>query len=121
YDRYANLLSVSVTKCSAPGLSVGVDSGNHITNTGFTYDAAGNMTRDGSLAYTFDAENRLTNANGVTYTHDGDGWRVKKSSGDLEWHDVSDGNLLDEFDLTGNTVTAEYYYIGSMLFASRSF
>ena len=48
YDRYANLLSASVTKCSAPALSLSVDtSTNQITNTGFAYDAAGNLTAGG--------------------------------------------------------------------------
>ena len=85
------------------------------------YDTSGNMTNDGSHSYTFDAENRLATGAGVTYTYDGDDWRTKKSSGQLEWHDTTDdGNLLDEFDSSGN-LQAEFYYIGSMLFASRSF
>jgi hypothetical protein len=33
---------------------------NHITNSGFQYDAAGNMTHDASHSYTYDAENRIT-------------------------------------------------------------
>src|SRR5689334_23796264 len=79
------------------------------------------MTHDGSLAYVFDAENHLTHSNGVDYTHDGDDWRVKKSNGDLEWHSTAcGGDLLDEFDLSGN-LKSEYYYIAGMLFATRSF
>jgi RHS repeat-associated protein len=121
YDRFANLLNVSVTKCSAPSLSVTVDNGNHVTGSPYNYDAAGNMMHDNNNAYTFDAENRLTTGNGTTFTHDGDDWRVKKSSGELEWHDTScGGDLVDVFDLSGN-LKAEYYYVGHMLFASRSF
>lgn len=121
YDRYSNLLTVGVTKCSAPSLNLTVDGGNHITNTGFTYDAAGNMTGDASKTYAYDAENRVKSSSGVTYTRDGDGWRVKKSNGDLEWYDSTGGNeLLGVFDLSG-VLKSEYYYIGELLFASRSF
>lgn len=37
YDIWANLLSASVTRCSAPMLSLGVNANNRITNTGFSY------------------------------------------------------------------------------------
>ena len=47
YDRYANLLSATVSKCTAPMLSISVNGANQITNPGFTYDAAGNLTGDG--------------------------------------------------------------------------
>jgi hypothetical protein len=50
--------------------------------TGYTYDAAGNMSLTG---YSYDAENRLATAGGVTYTYDGDGNRVMKSGGTLYW------------------------------------
>jgi hypothetical protein len=36
------------TQGSAPMLSVGVNTKNRINNTGFVYDAAGNLTADGS-------------------------------------------------------------------------
>ena len=64
--RSRNLLQKSVTQGSAPALSVAVNSSNRITNAGFTYDAAGNMTADGSGTYAYDAENRLTSTAGVT-------------------------------------------------------
>lgn len=121
YDRYGNLLTVGVTKCSAPSLSLTVNGNNQVTNSGFTYDAAGNMTGDASESYAYDAENQVKSSSGVTYNYDGEGWRVKKSNGDLEWHDSNNGSgLLSVFDLSG-VLKAEYYYIGSMLFASRSF
>jgi YD repeat-containing protein len=55
--------------------------------TGYTYDAAGNMTSDptDSVISTYDPENRIATAtkSGVTtaYTYDDDGNRVEKSSG----------------------------------------
>src|SRR6266404_1883926 len=48
---------------------------NRITDTGYAYDLAGNMTNDGSNTLTYDAENRVTNsANGGSagaYVFDG--------------------------------------------------
>jgi len=38
--------------------SVGITTQNKINNTGFSYDAAGNLTGDGSFSYTWDAESR---------------------------------------------------------------
>jgi hypothetical protein len=65
-------------------LNVTVNTNNQITNPGFAYDAAGNLTNDGSLAYSWDAEGRPKSAGSTTYTYDGDGQRVEKSTGKLE-------------------------------------
>ncbi len=111
YDRYANLLTATVTKCSAPSLNLTVNTQNRITNTGFTYDASGDMTADGTLTYTWDAEFRLKTAAGVTYTYDGDGKRVKKSSGPLYWFDVQ-GNLIEETNSTGGAPVQYIYFNG---------
>ncbi len=111
YDRYGNLLSATVTKCSVPALSLSVNANNRITNTGFSYDVAGNMTNDGSFTYSFDAENRQTFAAGVTYTYDGDGWRVKKSSGTLYWYGLQ-GEVLLETDLSGVQLNEYVFFVG---------
>src|SRR5579875_1318298 len=37
---------------------------NQITNTGYTYDAAGDLTSDGTYSYQWDAEGRLVSLNG---------------------------------------------------------
>jgi hypothetical protein len=130
YDRYANLLSESLTKCSGPTLSLSVDNTtNKITNTGFTYDAAGNLTSDGSATYTWNAEGLMAATAGVSYTYDGDGKRVKKSNGPLPrfhrggeapklyWYGIN-GEVLAESDASG-TVTSEYIFFGSMRIARR--
>ncbi len=114
YDRYANLLSATVTKCSAPSPQLSVDSNNHITNTGFSYDAAGNLTSDGSLTYSYDAENRIKANNGVNYVYDGLRNRVKNAR--LYW--FSGGQVLAETDLTG-TLLREFVYFGSTRIARR--
>lgn len=36
-----------------------IDNNNHLANTGFSYDAAGNVLTDGSFSYTWDAESEL--------------------------------------------------------------
>ncbi len=117
-DALANLNSISVAQCSAWTLSVTVDGNNHITSPGFGYDAAGNMTADGSgLTYTFDAENRITTAAGVTYTYDGNGLRVKKSNGTLYWRSIT-GEAIAESDLSGN-ITSEYVFFAGRRIARR--
>jgi RHS repeat-associated protein len=114
YDRYANLTTISVTKCSAPMLSLSVNTQNRITNSGFSYDAAGDMTADGTYNYTWNGENRLSTVAGVTYTYDGLGQRVKKSNGKLYWFGV-DGNVLAESDLSGNTTAELIYFAGQRI------
>lgn len=123
-DSLANLNTVSVTQCSAGQLSVTVDGNNHINSSGaYAYDAAGNMTQDGSgLTYTFDAENRLTLASGMSggpycYVYDGNGLRVaKKSSASscssgtvtkIYWRSLS-GDALAETDGSGSTTNSAY-------------
>jgi len=53
--------------------------------SGFGYDAAGNMTSNGSASYVHDAENRLIATAGYSYLYDGDGQRVEKCT---ERHDA---------------------------------
>jgi hypothetical protein len=71
YDRYANLTTISLTQCSAPTLGLSVNTNNRITNSGFTYDAAGDLTADGVYTYSWNAEAHLTSGNGVTYNRAG--------------------------------------------------
>jgi RHS repeat-associated protein len=119
YDIWANLLSASVTQGSAPMLSVGVNTKNQINNSGFVYDAAGNLTADGSLTMTYDAENRMTSANaGISYTYDGDGRRVKKGTSKLYWYGAGADTLL-ETDASGNNPT-EYVFFNGRRVARRS-
>jgi RHS repeat-associated protein len=117
YDRYANLTTINVTQCTAPMLSLSVNTNNQITNTGFTYDADGDLTGDGTYAYSWNAEQHLTSAANVTYTYDGNLNRVKKSSGTLYWYSPA-GVPLAETDTSGNTLN-EYVFFGSGRVARR--
>ena len=50
--------------------------------TGYTYDAAGNLTKDGLMnTYTYDAESKMTGSNGAVYTFDPLNSRVRKDNG----------------------------------------
>jgi RHS repeat-associated protein len=84
---------------------------------GYGYDAAGNLTSNGSAAYTYDAENRLLTTAGVTYTYDGDGKRVKKSNGTLYWTGTG-SDPLTESDLSG-TIQKEYIFFAGKRVARR--
>ncbi len=122
YDIWGNLLSIGAvtgyTGCTQENLSVSVTAQNQIS--GFTYDAAGNLTTvppPGGASYTYDAENRMTSAAGVTYTYDGDGKRVQKSTGRLYWYGMG-GDPLAESDAAG-TITDEYIFFGGKRIARR--
>lgn len=142
-DAVANLTKVNSGTQSPPPCTVGylsatVDANNHInTDSTYAYDAAGNMTKDGtgaSYSYAFDAENRLVQANGFTgspwcYVYDGKGLRVAKKSGaasdctggsivQLYWRSLS-GNALAETDGSGNTLN-EYVFFAGRRVASRN-
>ncbi len=117
YDIWANLLSATVTQGSAPMLSATVGTNNRLTNTGFSYDADGNVLGDGINSYSFDAASQLKTAAGVTYTYDGDGKRVQKSNGKLYWYGTG-SEPLAESDASGN-ITDEYIFFGGRRIAHR--
>jgi YD repeat-containing protein len=114
YDRYANLDSVTATACTPPTLSLSINSNNQITNTGYTYDASGDLTADGTYSYTWNARHLLQSAAGVTYTYDGDGKRVEKSNGVLYWN-MPDGTPLAETNSSGTTMNEYIFFNGARI------
>ena len=115
YDIWANLKTItpdpSRPGCGVNTLGLTIGNFNKIVDSGFSYDAAGNLTatpNPGGLAMQYDAENHMTTVAGVTYTYDGDGKRMKKSSGKLYWYGMG-SDPLTETDLSG-TPTAEYIF-----------
>jgi RHS repeat-associated protein len=78
--------------------------------TGFGYDAAGNLTSNGTTIR-YDAENRIFPASGTTYSYDGSGHRVQKSSGKLYWYGDGD-DVLSETSLTGTPVADYIFFNG---------
>ena len=114
YDRFSNLLTINVSKCSAPSLSLGVNAKNEVTNSGFGYDASGDETGDGSSTFAWDAEGRMKSGAGVNYTFDASGERVQDSSPKLYWYGQN-GNVLAETDTSGNAVNEYIFFDGTRI------
>ena len=79
-DAWGNLTNRSgVTgKTFSESLSCPANTNNQLTTCSMSYDAAGNMTSNGSTSYVYDAENRLVWTNGTPasrYIYDGKGER----------------------------------------------
>jgi RHS repeat-associated protein len=102
--------------------------------SGFGYDAAGNMTSNGSTSYIYDAENRLIAdpSAGYSYIYDGDGQRVEKctevntpgacasnATGTLYWRGL-DSETLRETDLAGNLLNNYIFFNGQRVARSDS-
>ena len=120
YDPWGNLLAIGgaagYTGCTQENLSVAATTKNQVS--GYTYDAAGNMTSVPSIAsYTYNAENQLTQTAGMTYTYDGDGRRAQKSNGKLYWYGVG-SDPLTETDAAGNNPD-EFIFFGEKRIARR--
>ncbi|MBI3896342.1 MAG: hypothetical protein HY313_10485, partial [Acidobacteria bacterium] len=124
---------------SAPTLSLSISTTtNRITNTGFSYDAAGNVLTDGFSSYIWNAEGRMDSTAGYRYVYDGDGRRVAKVTGGhgrgstgrnpsqqthnsnekLYWYGLG-GQVLAESDLSG-TIISEYIYFSGQRIARRT-
>jgi RHS repeat-associated protein len=126
YDRYGNRTAQTVTSGTGPSNSVTVSATtNRITTSGYSYDASGNMTNDGSNTLTYDGENRTITSSGSlgsgTYTYDGNGLRVKKVSGSTTTVSIySSGKIIAEY-LNGaapSSPTNEYIYGAGQLIAA---
>jgi RHS repeat-associated protein len=122
-DAWANLTNRSgVTgKTYYEGLNCPANINNQLTTCSLSYDAAGNVTSDGSLGYTYDSENRMTkfvtSINDI-YTYDGDGQRVKKTTSSVTLYWYAAANVLDETSGTG-TLFSEYIYFDGKRIARR--
>ena len=107
YDRYGNR--------SIVGGSLSFNTANNrITNAGYVYDSAGNLTNDGLHSYGFDGDNKIKSVDGVSdvYRYDGDGNRVRKNlaSGEKVRMVYSGDKLIAEYDLSSGGLLKEYVY-----------
>jgi hypothetical protein len=131
YDRYGNrkqesIFSGCVSPMTCPTNSVTPSpTTNRLTDTGYGYDLAGNMTSDGSNTLTYDAENRVTNsANGGSagaYAFDGNSLRVQKTvSGVTTLYIFSGTKVIAEYasGAAPSSPSKEYIYAGSQLLAT---
>ncbi len=86
----------------------------------FVYDAAGNLTSNGSVTFTYDGRGRLAQAsNGYRYAFNGLGQRVSKSGPGGTTYFVYDeqGRLIGEYDASGAT-RQELVYLADIPVAS---
>ena len=122
-DPWGNLTNVDgVAGKTNPGALAAAPATTKNQLTGYTYDAAGNLSNDNlGHAFTYDAENRIVSTAGATtYVYDGDGQRVIKcagtypscSSGTLYWTGVG-SDTLSETALDG-TSTEDYFYFNGL-------
>lgn len=125
YDRFGNRLTQHMASgdpalpVSQPTLSIDPAT-NRITNTGYTYDNAGNMTHDAAVAYTFDGANRLTkiNTTAAVYAYFGS-QRIKKVLGSSTTRYIYSGSkVIAEYIGSTPSLSTEYIYGGSQLLVS---
>lgn len=118
YDRYGN----RAIDLGGGNQSLYFNAANQITNSGYVYDAAGNLTNDGTQSFAYDAENKIKSVNGVSdvYRYDGDGNRIRKNfaSGEKVRMVYSGGQLIAEYDLTNGSLKKEYIYAAKGLLAT---
>ncbi|MHB8706381.1 MAG: RHS repeat-associated core domain-containing protein [Coriobacteriia bacterium] len=117
FDAASNLTGVSVA--GTPVATFTVDAADRITNAGFTYDAAGNLTSDGTRDFSHDAACRLTavkdastEATIATYTYDAMNRRVSatEASGTVFFHyDGASARVIAETDEAGETIVTYAY------------
>lgn len=123
YDQWGNRTDQTVTGGTCGSSQLTFNSYNHVTNSGFQYDAAGNMTHDASHSYAYDAENRITAVDGgstATYVYDAQGRRVQKTAGATQTEYLYDlsGNVISEAPPSGWLNI--YLRLGGMLVAEYS-
>ena len=109
YDGFGNLTGKSVTKGTAPYLSVGVDA---TTNriVGYQYDANGNQTWSNTQTLGYDYDNRMVNADnrnstGSRYGYDPDNKRVYTADWTGDYNTVSN-EVVYFFGVTGQRMAA---------------
>jgi len=90
---------------------------NQITSSGYTYDAAGNMTNDGLHTYTYDAEGNITKVDsGTTALYNYDAlnhrFRTYASGATTEFVFNQNGQRVSVWNATTKTVERDQYYWG---------
>lgn len=94
---------------------------NQGTVKNYTYDAAGNVTNDGTHAYGYDAENRLVSVDAGTtasYGYDQKNRRVKKVAAAATTHYVwEDSQVIAEHNGSTGAAIVDYIYSGNRMIA----
>ena len=96
---------------------------NGVTQTSFSYDAAGNTTSGEGKTFAYDAVNRLKAVNGgaSTYGYDGDGKRVRVTDGGAAVYYVYSSALGQSvMEVTSSGVQRAYVYGGGKVVAMQA-
>jgi RHS repeat-associated protein len=133
YDRWGNRTTVwDATSGGAQIQNLTLEMSNSVptnrissvgsgkTTVNYSYDAAGNVTNDGSHSYTYDAENRLVamDSTAAQYGYDQQNQRVKKTTGGVTVQYVWQGSqVFAEYNGSSGALLTEYVYSGSRLLA----
>jgi RHS repeat-associated protein len=116
YDRWGNRTQQNVTAGSGPSPQYSFNtSTNQITNSGYAYDAAGNMTNDGFHSYTYDAEGNITAVDGgstAQYVYNALNQRVRTVVGSATTEFVfnASGQRVSEWNGTTHAELKGHYY-----------
>ena len=117
YDRWGNRWQQNVTAGSGPQPQFSVNTvNNHIS--GYSYDAAGNQTNDGTYNYTYDAEGNITavnNGSTASYLYDALNHRVRTTVGSTVTEYVFNASeqRISEWNASTHSQLKGHYYWGS--------
>jgi RHS repeat-associated protein len=116
YDRYGNRTQQNVTAGSGPQPQFSFNTANNQIS-GYSYDAAGNVTNDGVHAYAYDGENNLISIDGGstgTFTYDAANERVEvvTSAGTERYGFDAAGRRSTVWDNSTGALDAVQYYVG---------
>ena len=112
YDKAGNRTKVVTNGVETASRSY--NAANRVS--GWTYDAAGNLTHDGVRAYTYDSFNRLTEVTAPgearAYSYNGDGTLVKQVANGVTMRFTQDlaAPLSQVLQTTQGTATTAYLY-----------
>jgi RHS repeat-associated protein len=118
YDRYGNRWQQNLAQSGngpQPQFTFNA-ANNQISTSGFAYDAAGNMTNDGSHTYTYDAEGNILQVdlgNTATYTYDAMNRRIRvvQGSANTVYLFNASGQRVSTWNAnTGAQVQGQFYW-----------
>lgn len=126
YDAWGNRTAQTITAGGCRAWSQAYNGSNQIT--GYTYDAAGNVTSDGSYTYYYDAEGRIIQVGGTLgtcstaiwcYYYDPMGNRIRQVQGGTAFDMILDlqHNVVSEYNTGGVGWSKGYVYLGNQLLA----
>lgn len=129
YDPWGNRSDQTVTSGTCGTFHTSITTKNQLYDSVhniYQYDAAGNMTYDGSHTYFYDAENRIIQVGGTLgncstattcYAYDAEGNRVQKIVGSAVTQYVFDTSrqAIHEADGSGNFTTYYISFAGKLL------